>query len=132
MIPKFIRLMRAGEPPTIYGDGSAARDFTHVANVVDANIAAAHAANAAGLTINVATGISHTLLELVATLNQLMGTELEPVHLDPRAGDVAVSEADVSLAHDRLGYEPAVDFGEGLRRTINWIASISAANAAAP
>ena len=74
VIPKFIRLMRAGERPTIYGDGSAARDFTYVSNVVDANIAAAHAPDAAGLTINVASGISHTLLELVTALNELMGT----------------------------------------------------------
>jgi nucleoside-diphosphate-sugar epimerase len=124
VIPKFIRLMRAGEPPTIYGDGLAARDFTHIANVVDANIAAAHASNADGLAINVATGGSHTLLELVATLNELMGTKLEAAHLDPRPGDVALSEADVSLAHETLGYEPSVPFGEGLRRTINWIASI--------
>ncbi len=132
VIPKFIRLMRAGERPTIYGDGSAARDFTYVSNVVDANIAAAHAPNAAGLTINVASGISHTLLELVAMLNELMGTELEPVHLDPRPGDVLLSEADISLAHERLGYEPAVHFGEGLRRTIDWADSTSAPEVAAP
>ena len=132
MIPKFIRLMSAGERPTIYGDGSAARDFTYVANVVDANIAAAQAPNAAGLAINVASGTSHTVLQLVAMLNELMGTELEPVHLDPRPGDVLVSEADVSLARERLGYEPAVHFGEGLRRTIDWIASTSAAEAVAP
>ena len=131
VIPKFIRLMRAGEAPTIYGDGSAARDFTHVANVVDANIAAAYSSGASGLTINVASGTSHTLLELVATLNELMGTDFEPVHLDPRPGDVPVSEADVSLARETLGYEPLVHFGEGLRRTINWIASSSAAAATA-
>ena len=132
VIPKFIRLMSAGERPTIYGDGSAARDFTYVANVVDANIAAAQAPNAAGLAINVASGTSHTVLQLVAMLNELMGTDLEPVHLDPRPGDVLVSEADVSLARERLGYEPAVHFGEGLRRTIDWIASSSAAEAVAP
>jgi UDP-glucose 4-epimerase len=129
VIPKFIRLMLAGKPPTIYGDGSAARDFTHVSNVIDANIAAAHAPNAAGLTMNVATGSSHTLLQLVARLNELMGTELEPVHVDPRPGDVPMSEADVSLARDTLGYEPAVHFDEGLRRTIDWIASTGAADA---
>jgi UDP-glucose 4-epimerase len=61
-----------------------------------------------------------------------MGGELERVHLDPRPGDVLVSEADVSLADERLGYEPAVHFGEGLRRTIDWIAATSAAQAAAP
>ena len=82
MIPKFIRLMRAGEPPTIYGDGSAARDFTHVADVVDANIAP-RTRRTAGLTINVATGISHTLLELVATLNELMGSNSNPSTLIP-------------------------------------------------
>jgi UDP-N-acetylglucosamine/UDP-N-acetyl-alpha-D-glucosaminouronate 4-epimerase len=132
VIPKFITQMLAGQSPTIYGDGLAARDFTHVANVVDATVAAARAPNAVGLTINVATGISHTLLELVATLNELMATDLEPVHLDPRPGEVAVSQADVSLARERLGYEPAVGFGEGLRRTIDWISSTTSADTAEP
>ena len=131
VIPKFIRAMHAGEPPTIYGDGSAARDFTHIDNVVDANIAAASASEASGLAMNVAMGSSHTLLELVATLNELMATQLEPVHVDPRPGDVPMSEADISLARERLGYEPAVSFGEGLRRTIDWVASTSSEGAAA-
>jgi nucleoside-diphosphate-sugar epimerase len=132
VIPKFIKVMLAGERPIIYGDGSAARDFTHVDNVLEANIAAARAPNAVGLTMNVATGSSHTVLELVATLNSLMGTSIEPVYVDPRPGDVAVSEADVSLARETLGYEPAIQFSEGLRRTIDWIAATGAVEAAAP
>jgi UDP-glucose 4-epimerase len=126
VIPKFIRAMQGGQRPTIFGDGSAARDFTHIDNVVDANIAAAQEANANGLAMNVAMGGSHTLLELVAMLNELMATELEPVHVEPRPGDVPVSEADISLARERLGYEPAISFAEGLRRTISWIGATSA------
>jgi nucleoside-diphosphate-sugar epimerase len=132
VIPKFIRQMLAGKPPTIYGDGSAARDFTHVANVVEANIAAAQSPAAIGETINIASGASHTLLELVATLNNLLGTELAPVHFDPRPGEVAVSQADISLARERLEYVPAVSFEEGLRRTIEWISSTTSADTAAP
>ena len=129
VIPRFINAMQRGEPPTIYGDGSAARDFTFIDNVVDANLAAARSPEATGLAINVATGGSHTLLELVASLNELMGTSFEPVHVPPRAGDVPVSEADISLARERLGYAPAVDFTEGLRRTIDWIAATASASA---
>jgi UDP-glucose 4-epimerase len=122
VIPKFIRLMASGEPPTIYGDGLHARDFTHIDNVVDANLAAADAPDASGLAINVATGGSHTLLDLVSELNELMGTAFAPIHAEPRAGDVPFSEADISLARERLGYEPAVTFTDGLRRTIDWLA----------
>jgi len=123
VIPKFIHQMLAGERPTINGDGKTARDFTHIQNVVDANVAATTAAAANGRVMNVAMGGSHTLLELVANLNELLGTDLEPAHGPPRPGDVALSEADVSLARDLIGYEPVVDFEEGLRRTIEWIRS---------
>jgi hypothetical protein len=73
--------------------------------------------------INVAMGGSHTLNELVETLNHLLGTSLEPVYSDERPGDVPESMADVSLARELLRYDPRVDFVEGLRRTIDWISS---------
>jgi UDP-glucose 4-epimerase len=123
VIPKFIRQMLAGERPTINGDGSTARDFTHIENVVDANMAAADSEAAAGMVINVAMGDSHTLLELADELNDLLNTSLEPVHGPPRPGDVKLSQADISRARETLAYEPAVGFSEGLRRTADWIRS---------
>jgi nucleoside-diphosphate-sugar epimerase len=123
VIPKFIRLMLAGERPVINGDGLTSRDFTHVENVLQANLAAAESSAAVGLTINVAVGQSHTLNELVASLNELLGTDIEPIYGDPRPGDVPDSLADISRARDVLGYEPTVGFTDGLRRTIDWIAN---------
>ena len=131
VIPKFIRQMLADERPTIHGDGLTARDFTHIDNVVDANLAAATVPEAAGLMMNIAMGKSHTLLELVDGLNELLGTELEPTHGPPRAGDVPLSLADISLAQRVLGYSPTVTFEEGLRRTIEWIRSSGVVNGAA-
>jgi nucleoside-diphosphate-sugar epimerase len=130
VIPKFIRMMLAGERPTIFGDGHHSRDFTHVDNVVQANLSAAAALAANGLAINVAMGDNHTLNQLVDNLNELMGTSLEPVYLDPRPGDVPESQADISRAREALGYEPTVDFTTGLRRTIDWIADSGAPEAA--
>jgi UDP-glucose 4-epimerase len=122
VIPKFIRLMLDGRPPTIFGDGEASRDFTHVQNVVEANLAAAHEDAAAGRVMNIAIGSSHTLNELVATLRRLIGAELEAEYADPRPGDVVESLADISRARELIGYDPRVDFEDGLRRTIDWIA----------
>jgi UDP-N-acetylglucosamine/UDP-N-acetyl-alpha-D-glucosaminouronate 4-epimerase len=122
VIPKFIRLMLDGRRPTIYGDGETSRDFTHIQNVVEANLAAAEERAAAGRVMNIAVGTSHTLNELVDTLRRLTGADLEPEHADPRPGDVPESQADISLARELIGYEPHVGFEDGLRRTIDWIA----------
>lgn len=124
VIPKFIRVMLAGEPPTIFGDGSSSRDFTYVENVIWANLAAAGESMApVGQAINVAMGDSHTLNELVALLNELLGTDLAAKCVDPRPGDVPESRADIDRARAVLGYTPTVGFTEGLERTIAWIAS---------
>lgn len=123
VIPKFIRMMLAGTRPTIFGDGSACRDFTHVDNVVAANLAAATAPKAPGRVINVAMNQAHTVTSLVARLNRLMGTNLEPLYADRRPGDVPESLADISLARRILDYEPTVDFDSGLLRTIDHIAA---------
>jgi len=120
VIPLFITAMLGGERPVIYGDGLQSRDFTYVANVVHANLLAADAENLAGRVLNVANGRSTDLLRLIEVLNKLLGTEVEPVHVDPRPGDVRESLADITRARTLLGYEPQVDFEEGLRRSIGY------------
>lgn len=120
VIPKFVTEMLAGRRPTIFGDGRQSRDFTYIDNIVHGNLLAADAPAAVGRTINVACGESYSLLQLVDGINRVLGTHIEPVFEAPRAGDVRESLADIRLARELLGYEPTVDFDEGLRRTIDY------------
>jgi UDP-glucose 4-epimerase len=113
--------MLDGQRPTIFGDGETSRDFTHVENVVEANLRAAEMPAAAGRVMNIAVGTSHTLNELVRALQRLLDSDIEPDYAPPRPGDVPESLADVSLARQLIGYEPSVTFEEGLERTIAWI-----------
>lgn len=117
VIPNFITAVLEGRPPIVHGDGEQSRDFTYVDNAVDANLLAASAASAPGRTFNIACEERTTLNEIVARLRELTGHEIEAVNTDPRPGDVPHSLADISRAREVLGYEPAVDFDEGLRRT---------------
>ena len=120
VIPLFITKMLAGESPSIYGDGLQTRDFTFVENVVHGNLLAADAPDAVGHVINVANGRTTSLLTLIDSLNRLLGTNVQPIHEDPRVGDVRDSLADITLAHQLLGYEPPVDFEAGLARSIDY------------
>ncbi len=120
VIPKFVMKMLAGKRPTIYGDGKQSRDFTYVANVVAGNLLAADVPAAAGKTFNIACGEKLDLLDLVAAINRVLGTKIEPILDPPRAGYVRNSLADISLAKKILGYKPVVDFDEGLRRSIEY------------
>jgi UDP-glucose 4-epimerase len=122
VIPKFIRMMARGERPTVYGDGSQSRDFTYVANVVQANLLAcqADAEQASGEVFNIAYGRRVTINELVRVINQLLGTEVAPVYSEPRLGDVKHSLANIGKARQYLGYAPDTDFAEGLRRCIEF------------
>ncbi|MBL8796383.1 MAG: SDR family oxidoreductase [Planctomycetia bacterium] len=115
VIPLFIEAIQNGRPPRLHGDGLQSRDFSYVANVVDANLRAAEAPNASGKVYNVACGERITLLDLIARINRLLGTNVQPVHGDPRPGDVRHSQADISRARADLGYEPRVGWEEGLR-----------------
>jgi UDP-glucose 4-epimerase len=118
----FCRMMLAGEQPTIYGDGEQSRDFTYIENVVTANLLAAAAAaeKVAGQMMNVATGSEITLNETFAILCELTGYRGEAAYAEPRTGDIRHSLADIGRARELLGYAPAVDFREGLRRTVEW------------
>jgi UDP-glucose 4-epimerase len=118
VIAQFIAKMSAGEPPTIFGDGLQSRDFTYVANAVQALVRAADAPAAVGNVYNIGSGGTVNLLTLVAELNRLLGSNLQPVHAAPRPGDVRHSQADVSRARQDLGYDPAVSFSDGLRLTL--------------
>ena len=118
VIPKFIVAMRDGIAPTIYGDGTQSRDFTHIDDVVAANLLAMDAPGAAGGIFNIACGRRVSLNDLVDELNRLLETDIQAAHVEERAGDVKHSLADVSRAERELGFVAAVDFAEGLRRTI--------------
>jgi len=124
VIPIFVTKMVQGERPTIYGDGTQSRDFTYIDNVVQGNLAAADSVDAVGRSINVACGTQFTLLHLVAAINKVLGTNIEPVFASPRPGDVRESLADISTARTVLGYEPQVNFDEGLRRSIEYYLSL--------
>lgn len=124
VIPIFVTKMLAGDRPTVYGDGLQSRDFTFIENVVAGNLAAEKAPDAAGRVFNVACGRQFSLLDLLASIKNVLGTEIEPVFADPRAGDVRESLADISAAREILGYEPKVDFEEGLRRSIEYYRSL--------
>jgi len=116
-IPQFIAAALLGEQPTIYGDGKQSRDFTFVDNVVRANMLAAFALDIAGETFNIAMGGTHTLLELCGAIEKLAGAPLNPLHADPRPGDVRMSLADITKARALLGFEPGTDFRTGLAIT---------------
>ena len=118
----FCRRMLAGEQPTIYGDGEQSRDFTYIDNVVHANLlaAGAPAEKVSGRTMNTAAGARITLNETFRLLRELTDYEGEPAYANPRAGDIRDSLADIGLAGELLGYQPVVDFREGLRRTVEW------------
>jgi UDP-glucose 4-epimerase len=118
VVPRFIRAIIDGRTITIDGDGSQSKDFTYVANVVDANLLAADADGAAGRVLNVATGGSESVNDLAALIGGLLGTEVSSVHGPERPGDVRLSRADISAAGKVLGYAPSVSVEEGLRRTI--------------
>lgn len=124
VIPKFIAQLMRGERPTIFGDGLQSRDFTYVANVVEANLRACLAPDeASGRAFNVAAGGRETLLDVYSAIAGALGSSLEPVFDAPRAGDIRHSHADISLSCAMLGYDPSYDFAAGLAEALAWYKS---------
>ena len=122
VIAQFVYKMMAGETPTINGDGSVSRDFTFIANAVNANLLACTAPSsvANGRVFNVGTGHSHTLNDLYANLAEILGFVAKPNYGTPRTGDVQHSLASVDRARKELGYVPQSDFRAGLEKTVAW------------
>jgi nucleoside-diphosphate-sugar epimerase len=120
VISKFVTALLKGETPVIFGDGEQSRDFTYIANVVDANLRAAEASEASGQIMNMGIGERITLNQLLAELQKIIGTNIPPRYEAPRTGDVRHSLADISRAEKLLGYRPIVGLTEGLRDTVSW------------
>jgi len=120
VISLFIEAMTEGRSPAIHGDGQQTRDFTYVADVVSGVLRACEAPGAAGEVINLAGGGRISLLDLVDTLNRILGQSIAPAFGPPREGDVRDSQADVTKARRLLGFESAVTLEDGLRRTVAW------------
>lgn len=122
VLAKFITQMLQGVSPTIFGDGEQSRDFTYIENAVHANLlaAAAPAEKVSGKVFNVATGSRCSLNQTYAMLQKIIGYHQKPKFAAERSGDVKHSLADISQARTSFGYEPRVNFEEGLRRTVEW------------
>ena len=122
VIPNFIAAVLAGRRPIVYGDGEQSRDFTHVDNVVEANMLAITAEGVGGALYNVATGKRTSINRVIEVLRTATGREVVPEYAPVRAGEVKHSQADIGRAQRELGYRPGVTFGEGLTRTLEYYA----------
>lgn len=120
VIARFVSAMTSGRTPTVHGDGLQSRDFVFVADAVQALQKAATVPGIGGRVYNVGTGKRTSVLDLVAALNRLLGTNLTPQHGPVRVGDVRHSCADITAIRRDLAYEPTVAFAEGLEQTLRW------------
>lgn len=116
----FNAALLEGRPLTIYGDGEQSRDFTYVANVVEINLLACEADNAAGMAFNVGTGNRYTLNQTLQFLEKIAKKSVKVNYEAPREGDIRHSEADINLARRVFGYNPKVNFEQGLKNTWEW------------
>lgn len=117
VVSSFLDQARSGGPITVEGDGEQTRDFVYVDDVVQANLRAA-TTDETGTSYNVGTGSNITIRELAETVQTLSDTDPDIVHTDPRPGDIEQSEADISKARERLGFEPTVSVEDGLANLI--------------
>jgi len=131
VLAKFITQMQQGEAPTIFGDGEQSRDFTYVANAVQANLkaCAVPAKDVSGKVFNIATGSRFSLKQTFEMLRKIIGFSGAAKFAPARTGDVKHSLADIALAQKHLGYSAGVSFEEGLRRTVEWYEQQASAKA---
>jgi len=119
----FNAALRGGTQPIVYGDGEQSRDFVYVKNVVEANLLAAEAKGASDLIFNIGTGNRYTLNQTLALLGRITGRPAVAKYASAREGDIRDSQADIALAREALGYQPHVEFEEGLKKTWEWFSA---------
>jgi len=117
VIPKFMEQAYMGLPLEVHWDGKQSRDFTHIDNVVQANLLAARTKKGIGEAFNVANGKTYSLLQLIRVIEKCSGKKLQVRHLPKRAGDVRKTYADISQARRLLGYKLVMNFENGVKDT---------------
>jgi nucleoside-diphosphate-sugar epimerase len=120
VLSKFCSAFLEGTDPVVFGDGEQTRDFTYIENVVQATLLACDAPAASGKVVNVGTGERISLNRTLELLREISGNALEAKYEPAREGDIRDSQADITLSRELLGYDPTVNFAEGLRRTFTW------------
>lgn len=118
---RFIRAAFAGDPITVHEDGLQTRDFTHVSDIVEANILAATGPAAVGHVYNIAGGTRTTLAAALTLIQEITGRPLRLAHGPKQSGDVRDTYADTSRARRDLGYCPRTGLDSGLRDEIEWL-----------
>jgi len=124
VIPKFITCILKDVPPPIHGDGKQTRDFTYVANVVQANIKSATAPGIKCEVFNIACGKAYTVLDIVRCVNKILGKDIKPAFGPIRAGDAKHTLADISRAKKLIGFKPEIGFEDGLKKTIEYFKGV--------
>jgi nucleoside-diphosphate-sugar epimerase len=120
VIPRFSTRLLSGQAPVVYGDGEQTRDFTYIANVVDANWKAATSPNIAGEAFNIGCGARTSLNQLIEKMNDILGSRIQPKYEAERQGDARHSLADVSKAVRMIGYSPTISLEAGLIHVLDW------------
>ena len=132
VIPLFIRRIMAGEPLTVYGDGTQTRDFVFVSDLANGLIRAAETPGVGGEIFQLASGVETSLNELVAQLERVSGRTPEIVHEPPRAGEIQRNYSLVDKARDQLGHAPQVALADGLEQTWRWFEEVQAERGLTP
>jgi UDP-glucose 4-epimerase len=123
VIAVFGSAMIRGRPVTVYGDGTAARDYVYVDDVVDAFVRAGGAPLAVSGTYNIGTGRQTTVTEVHRLISAVLDGSLPPLYAAARTGELQAIALDATKAEKDLGWKPAVEVVEGIQRTIQWLRS---------
>lgn len=123
VVPVFINAGLNGRQVEVHGDGLQTRDFTYIDNTVEATLLASVTPGISGRVFNVACGERNSVLDLLRTVERLLGASIKYVHTKPRPGDAMHTQGDITLARKLMGYEVKVSFEEGLQRTVEWFRS---------
>jgi len=121
VVPKFIHCILSDQQPPIFGTGEQSRDLVFIDNIVLANYLAANTPGIKHEILNVANGYDNSVLELVNTINRIVGKKIQPKFLPIRAGDVFRTCADISKIQKVLKYQTVINFEEGLKITIDYL-----------